>query len=64
MGYGIRLLATLFVRNLYHNFPISNAVYYVIMGITVTIVLYEIQQRIINLYKEVKRLNKKKKLNK
>ena len=64
LGYGIRLLVTLFVRNFYHNFPISNSVYYVIMGITGTIVLYEIQQRIINLYKEVKRLNKKKKLNK
>lgn len=43
LGYGIRLFSTLFSRNLFHKYKLTNEVYYIMIGILTSIVINEIK---------------------
>ena len=43
LGYGIRLFSTLFSRNLFHRYKLTNEVYYIMIGVLASIVITEIK---------------------
>jgi len=62
LGYGIRLFSAIFSRNFFNRYKLTNEVYYIMIGILLSIILNEITSQLF--HNKNNKNNKNKKLNK